>query len=41
LKNSSTKVRQKALETLRSIAKDDDDNKVVFFFSVNRMSFGA
>ncbi|KAG2620355.1 U-box domain-containing protein 44-like [Panicum virgatum] len=28
LKNSSTKVRQKALETLRSIAKDDDDNKV-------------
>ena len=41
LKNSSTKVRQKALETLRSVAKDDDDNKVVFFFSVNRMFFGA
>ena len=32
LKNSSTKVRQKALETLRSIAKDDDDNKVFSFF---------
>jgi hypothetical protein len=31
LKNSSTKVRQTALETLSSIAKDDNDNKVLFF----------
>jgi superfamily II RNA helicase len=30
LKKSSTKVRQMALETLRSIAKDDNDNKVLF-----------
>jgi hypothetical protein len=33
LKNSSTKVRQKALESLRFVAKDDNDNKVPFYES--------
>lgn len=34
LKNSSTKVRQKALESLCFVAKDDNDNKVLFFMNL-------
>lgn len=33
LKNSSTKVRQKALECLCFVAKDDNENKVLFYES--------
>jgi hypothetical protein len=33
LKNSSTKIRQKALESLRFVAKDDNENKVLFYES--------
>lgn len=37
LKSSSRRVRVRALETLRIVAEDDAENKVVLFFSLRRL----